>query len=85
MDAHHLALRYSLQTEGIFVSQVVLSGEGQTMNIVDRLDVFGFDAHLVHLATIEGHLLITSLHSSNQTFGLKLCHGLAVHTFHSSV
>src|SRR5574344_241937 len=81
---HHLALRHSLKSEGIFVPKVVLGGEGQTMDIVDRLDVFGFDTHLVHLAAIEGHLLITSLHCSNQTLCLKLSHGLAVHTFHCS-
>ena len=70
MDTANLALRHCLQTERIFVAKVMLGGERQLVDIVYTADIFGLDTHAVHLLLVEGNLLITSLHSLDQTFRL---------------
>ena len=85
VDALDLIGGHSLKPEGIFVAQVILRGEGQLRDVVDRLDVFRLHAQLVHLSLVEGHVLVAPLHGGGETFALELAHVLAGHALHLGI
>ena len=70
VNTHNLIHGYGIQTEGIFVAQVVFGGKGQFCNVFERLDIFRFQAHFIKFLPVEGHLLITGLYGIFQSLSL---------------
>ena len=70
MNTDNLALRHRLKTEGVLVTQVVLGGKGQFVDILYTLDILGFDTHLIHLPAVEGHIFITSFYCCYESLRL---------------
>ena len=80
MQAHTVFHGYAGEAEGIVLAQVLLGGEGQSPDIVERLDVVGRNAQLGKAAAVElgvhavtyGMLQALQL----QAFQLWACHRL---------
>ena len=79
--ADNLALRGSLQTEGVVVAQVLLGGEGQLLDVLDGLDIVRTDIQLLEFITIERHIVVDILHNFVQSFALERAHLVATHAF----
>ena len=79
MHAHYLRRRCGLQAVGIVVAQVLLGGEGQFCDVVDRMDVGRGDVHGLHLLTVEGHVAVHQSHQFLQPLALQMVHLVAAH------
>ena len=53
--------------EGVVVPQVLLDGQRQQADILQRADVFRFNPHLIHAPAIERHHVVDPFHHRLQT------------------
>ena len=69
------------ETEGEFVAQVGLVGEGQLGNVGEGLDILGLDTECVHALTVQGNALVAELDGFLQAGQLQRLQFVSVHTF----
>ncbi len=68
MDPHDLALRGRLEAEGIVVPQILFGGEGETDDVIDRLDIIRPDVPFLQFLSIEGDIVLDICHDLEQPF-----------------
>ena len=79
MEAGHLAHVGRAEAERILVAQVLLDHEGEEGDVLERLDVLGADAALVHAAARQGDVLVAALHRRLEAVQLQRGELLARH------
>ena len=85
VDTLYFAHRHCLQTEGIFITEVILSREGQLGHVIHTLYIVGRDTQFIHLPLIEGDLLVASLDCLAQPLALQSTHIIAAHALHLGI
>ena len=81
MYTDNLRRRSGLKAVWIIIAKVLLRCERQFHDVVDRHYVFRRYVHLLHLVSVERHIMIYILHQFLEPFSLQFPHLLTAHAF----
>jgi len=79
VKAHDFTQRYRHEIIGVAGAQVGFGGEGQGVQVVERLQALGLDVEFIQQAPVEGHVLVAPVDGRLQPLELQLQQLLAVH------
>lgn len=81
MDPHDILHRHAKKSEGIVVTQVLLGGIGDILDIRQGFDPFRRHPGRRQALMVKRHVLVTVVHQRTQTLQLKPLQVGAAHTF----